>query len=287
MKKIGILNVTEHLEDTVEGFKKGCAQERIDSEYIYFNAQGKESRLAGYARKILNEDVDIVFACGTPAALALRDVMGNRQVPVVYAPVFNPYIAGLVDPSHHVLAHFTGVSGMVKQSLRVDMMKKIFADIKKITVFYDPEDFNSVFDLQRLAESIRENKLDYGEVPLRGGKMSMEVLDSLHGPVLLAFSMKIEEQIEHWIEEGIEQGLPVVASGKRGAVTGCLAGLYTDHYPLGEMAALKAKAVLSGEGASGLEISYPDDCKIVCNYMTATRLNFDFPAELTMCGDIC
>jgi putative ABC transport system substrate-binding protein len=285
--KVGILNLTEHLDETVEGFKNSLEQYGIEPHYIYFNAQGKENRLAGYAKKILNEGVDIVFACSTPSALAMKDSMQRRQVPVVYAPVFNPHLAGLVNPDDGVLRNFTGVSGMIAPSLKINMMQRVFMDLTKIAVFFDSEDQNSVYELENLKDTITGKLLDCEAFPLSGGKLELDLLDKMHDPVLLAFSMKIEEHIENWINEAVERSVPVVASSKRGAVLGCLAGLYADHYQLGTMAAHKAKKILQGRGVSEIGISYPDECKVVCNYMTATRLNFDFPPELSMAGDIC
>ena len=287
MITIGILNLTEHLEETIDGFQSSLEIQGIEPDYIYHNAHGKEQRLISLARKLVKEKPALIFACSTPSALALKQVMTDKIVPVVYAPVFNPHLSGLIDPTNRVLRHFTGVSGMVNPFLKIEMIEKIFPDLKKITLFYDPEDTLSLFDYEKLSHETANKGLVSEGIPLVEGVLESEKLSPIHGPVLLVFSLKIEDNLEKWIGFTHETSLPVVASSKRGAVLGCLAGLYADHYQLGEIAAQKAKKILDGTLASAIEISYPEGCKIVCNYMTATTMNFEFPLEISMKGDIC
>ena len=287
MKKIGILNLIEHLEETVEGFKNGLTQCGIEGKYIYFNACGREDRLSGYARKLLRNNPEIIFACSTPSAIAVKDVMGKKYLSVIYAPVFNPSIAGLVDPESPVLKNFTGVSGMIGSVQKIDMMEKVFTPLKKITLFFDPHDKNSTFEREKLTDEIKKRGLFCETFPLSEGTIESQVLNKIDSPVLLCFSLKIEEHLEDWIDRAVELGIPVVASSKRGAVLGCLAGLYADHYHLGMIAAQKAVQILNGTIPSDIPVSYPEGCKVVCNYMTATALDFDFPLEISMIGDLC
>jgi putative ABC transport system substrate-binding protein len=287
MRKIGILNLIEHLEETVEGFKNGLTQGEIEARYIYFNARGRENKLSGYAQKILKNNPDIIFACSTLSAIAVKDVMGSKCLPVIYAPIFNPSISGLVDSESSVLKNFTGVSGMIESVQKIDMMERVFTPLKKITLFFDPNDENSIFEQEKLTDEIKKRGLSCGIFPLSGGRIELQILNKIDSPVLLCFSLKIEEHLENWIDRAVELGVPVVASSKRGAVLGCLAGLYADHYHLGMIAAEKAVQVLNGTIPSDIPISYPKGCKVVCNYMTATALDFDFPQEISMMGDLC
>ena len=213
--------------------------------------------------------------------------MTDKVVPVVYAPVFNPHLSGLFDPADRVLKHFTGVSGMVNPLLKIEILEKIFPALKTITLLYDPDDPLSLFDYEKLSYEIALKGLVSKGITLDEGVIKSEIVSTIKSPVLLCFSMKIEDNLENWIESAREMSLPVVASSKRGAVLGCLAGLYADHYQLGEFAAQKAVKILNGTVPSDIEISYPEGCKIVCNYMTATTLNFEFLPEISLKSDIC
>lgn len=287
MIKIGILNLIEHLDETVEGFKNALEQSDIYPQYFYFNARGNKHKLAVYSKKILKEKVDLVFACSTPSAITIRDNMKDNNIPVVYGPVFNPHLSNLVNPEDIILQNFTGVSGMISPFHKVSIMIKVFSSLSNITIFNEYNEPNSVFETENLVKAIVHNNLQYEIISLPEGKVSLNMLDKINNPVLLAFSMKIEENLEQWIDTAIDHEIPVIASSKRGAVLGCLAGLYADHYKIGVMAGHKAKSILSGTPPYKIDISYPDECKIVCNYRTSTMFNFDFPIEISTIADIC
>ena len=93
MYKIGILQLTQNLDTAVHGFKQALAGEEV--EYLYFNVDGTVEKLPAFAQKLVDENVDLIFACTTPAAKAA--IAASDHIPVVYTPVFDPISVGIAQ----------------------------------------------------------------------------------------------------------------------------------------------------------------------------------------------
>lgn len=94
MFNIGILQLTQHLDDAVKGFKEGLRNLNVDVTYHYLNADGNIAELPKLA-DILATKVDLIFACSTPAAKAA--VALTENIPVLFTPVFDPVSVNLVS----------------------------------------------------------------------------------------------------------------------------------------------------------------------------------------------
>ena len=57
MIRIGILQLTQMLDDAVEGFQEGLQALNVKAEFIYRNADGQPSRLPQLAAELAAADV--------------------------------------------------------------------------------------------------------------------------------------------------------------------------------------------------------------------------------------
>ena len=63
MFNIGILQLTQHLDDAVKGFKEGLRNLNVDVTYHYLNADGNIAELPKLADLLATKKVDLIFAC--------------------------------------------------------------------------------------------------------------------------------------------------------------------------------------------------------------------------------
>jgi ABC-type uncharacterized transport system substrate-binding protein len=102
------------------------------SEYIfeYRSAEGKGERFPDLAAELVMQKVDVIVTRGTPAVIAAK--AATTTIPVVMAAIADPFlvITSLAHPGGNV----TGLSAFVAdlQAKRVDLLKNIFPDLRRI-----------------------------------------------------------------------------------------------------------------------------------------------------------
>ena len=96
---IGVLSQTPALAVSLDGFKSGMSDLGYAKEdgivYIY-NGPTAFDALAIESKRLLDQNVNMVFALGTPAAIAAKNAIQGTDVPVVFGPVYDPLQSGLV-----------------------------------------------------------------------------------------------------------------------------------------------------------------------------------------------
>lgn len=96
---IGVLSQTRALPASLEGLKSGMSDLGYAKEdgivYIY-NGPTAFDALAIESKRLLDQNVNLVFALGTPAAIAAKNAIQGMDVPVVFGPVYDPLESGLV-----------------------------------------------------------------------------------------------------------------------------------------------------------------------------------------------
>jgi putative ABC transport system substrate-binding protein len=128
--RIGILQLTQNLDDAVNGFKQGLEKLNVATVFIYRNADGNASLLSKLAQELFDNHVDLIFACSTPSALAAKAL--NGKTPVIFTPVFDPISTGLVDTMSAPGGKITGMSGMVNAADKVSFLKQLLPTAKKL-----------------------------------------------------------------------------------------------------------------------------------------------------------
>ncbi|HHW13983.1 MAG TPA: ABC transporter substrate-binding protein, partial [Firmicutes bacterium] len=114
MRRIGVLQFAPALAPVVEGFRRGLGEKGLhegqDLALVHRSVEGQADRLPGALDELLQAEVDLILAVATPAAKAAA---ARQACPVVFAPVFDPVGAGLVEQAERPGRAVTGVSGML------------------------------------------------------------------------------------------------------------------------------------------------------------------------------
>lgn len=99
---VGVINLSPGLEPVLTGFQAGLADlgyiEGDTVTYLYGGAAGEIAELDAAAEDLVTAGVDLILAIGTPASQAALRATGATEspIPIVFAAVFDPVLAGLV-----------------------------------------------------------------------------------------------------------------------------------------------------------------------------------------------
>ena len=281
MIRIGILQLTQMLDDAVEGFQEGLQALNVKAEFIYRNADGQPSRLPQLAAELAAADVSLIFACTTPSALAALAL--PAAIPVVYTPVFDPVGAGLAASLEQPGGNATGVSGMVAAAEKITFMRRLLPNLSRLGILFHTQDTNAQLEMKHFRQAASAAGLCCVEIPLEKAEdisslpqLLPEDLDAIFLPIGKA----LEDNFASIVYYTDTLALPIVASHAPNVPAGALGALVADHRQLGKACAAKAAAILAGTPAGSIPVDIVKEPHVLLNSFAALNLGVDLAADL-------
>lgn len=278
---IGILQLTQNLDDAVHGFKEGLKELAIEAKFHYLNADGNINELPKLAHQLAALNVDLIFACSTPAASAAGNVPGN--IPVLFTPVFDPVSAKLVASFDAPGGNLSGMSGMVNAIDKITFIQQLLPNAKKLGMLYHTDDSNSLIEAKnfRLAS---KGKFSLEEITI-SSQEDLSLLEETLSPDLDALFLPIGKVVEEnfasiaYYTDAVN--IPIIASHAPNVVAGSLGALVANHSLLGKACAKQAKELLvDGKKISHLPVGITKTPEILINAFVADNLGIEIPDEI-------
>ncbi|MEG6584605.1 ABC transporter substrate-binding protein [Dendrosporobacter sp. 1207_IL3150] len=280
MYNIGILQLTQNLDDAVHGFKQGLADAGISAKFHYVNADGNLAELPKLAEKLSELKVDLIFACSTPSANAAISLAAN--IPVVFTPVFDPVGAGLVKTMNIPGGKATGVSGMVKASDKIAFIKNLLPSANKIGILFHTADSNAIVETNNFKTAAAE-VFDLVEIPINTPEDISnleELLPKDLEAVFVPIGRVIEENFASVVYYTDAINLPIIASHAPNVAAGALGALVANHSNLGRECAVKTVDILKGTDAGIIPVGIVEQPEILLNSFVANNLGIALPGSL-------
>lgn len=277
---IGILQLTENLDDAVDGFKSGCAELGIIAEFSYKNADGNVAELPKLAASLAELKVDLIFACSTPAAIVATKLEGD--IPVLFTPVFDPIGSGLVTSMKHPGGKVTGVSGMVHADAKAAFINRVLPAARTLGILYHAADTNSLLELKHFRQAASQ-LFHLVEIPIKHQE-DLSLLADMLSPDLDALFLPIGKTIEDnfativYYADNIS--LPIITSHAPNVAAGALGALVANHRLLGRDCAAKAAQILSGTAPGDISVSIVGQPEILLNKFAAQNLGINLSSDL-------
>jgi len=277
---IGILQLTQNLDDAVHGFKYGLTQLGITAQFQYLNADGNVDQLPKLATELSEHKVDLIFACSTPSAHAAIKLAGN--IPVVFTPVFDPVGSHLVESMSSPGGKATGVAGMVTANLKLAFIHRLLPTAHTIGILYHTADSNSLVEIESFRKLLSPD-LTLIEIPINQAEdlsKLPDILPTVIDALFLPIGRVIEDNFPTIAYYTDTINLPVIASHAPNVSAGALGALVANHYQLGRECAVKAGEILRGTKAGTIPVDVVKIPEILLNNFTAQNLGLALPAEL-------
>jgi putative ABC transport system substrate-binding protein len=252
-----------------EGFR-GAVQEKNGATRLFEHNLASEGD--GVMERIVSEHPLLVFAVGPEAAKFARERIKN--VPVVFAMVLNAEsLAG---------ANVTGVSLEIPVRAKLERIRKIIPDAKRIGVVYSPA-FAPQY--REVAQQCRALGLQAVGREIPSGKELHEAFDGMVEQMdlfLMIPDAKIyfPKSIEHLLMDGLKHRVPIVGLASSYTRAGAIVSFEADYADLGRQAGEMALRIADGEKPSRIEPARPKRVKMSINLVVAERLGIGVPPEV-------
>jgi putative ABC transport system substrate-binding protein len=283
-KKIGILAFSEQpryleaMRGILDKLKEAGFREPQD-EFTIENAKANKAVAAELVKRFATEKTDLIFTVGTHATLAVLQKI--KDVPIVFAEVYDPVEAGIAKDLRSSGNNTTGATTKIPMSELMDSLQ-LFKQVKSLAVLYTPGEKNSEAQLRDLQALQAKYKIHIVPVPLSKPEEVKQLLpivlrntDALY----ITGSNFVDSQISVIVAMATKTKTPTISHLEDLIEKGVLLGVGPDSYQVGRLAGEKAIQIIKGAKPSSIPIETPEQIKVMINLKTARAGDFQIPPD--------
>lgn len=285
------MNDAPTLTETRRGFIQALAdQGLVDGKEIRIvveNGEGRIPEVQNLAEEFVIQDVDMLVTLSTPSLQAA--LHATRDIPIIFASVANPYLAGAGASPHEHLQNVAGVSseGPIRQSLA--FIKSLLPDTQRIGTLWTPSELNSNFYLEKAKEGASELGLEIIAVPIANTSevlLSAQILINHKIDVIYQISDNtINQAFESVAKVAVDNGVPLFGGFLSSTELGACAAMGWDFQDMGYQAGAIAIRVKNGESPGSIPFQYMDKVLLHLNLKMAELQGIEFPEEIVSSAD--
>ena len=283
--KIGIIQYVSHpsLDNCYQGIIN--ALEKSDLDYTADRQIGSDAAAdadcASYAKTMVAQNYDVIFAIATPAATAAYAATEGTEIPVVFCAVSDPVAAKLVETNDAPGGLCSGTSDVLDLDAQVDLIQAMQPDVKSIGILYTTSEPNSITQLGLLKEICEKRDITVeatgiqndADIPAAATALAAKV-DCLNNFT----DNKVVNNLSVVLAAANEAGIPVYGSEEEQVKNGCLASVSIDYVALGEVTGQMGIDVLGGADISAMAVKTISDATPIVNTDVLSALNMEMPA---------
>jgi len=259
----------------------------------YRDAEGNPERLPALAAELVALKVDVIFATGTPHAMAAKQA--TRTVPIVFLGATDPVADGLVTSLARPGGNVTGLSTSAAPEIvgkRLELLTQAVPGLSRVAILW-----------QRGGQGERTNKdlLTEAEVAGRALRVRLQFVE-VRGPadidrafsdmtsagagalIVLTSTMFISERTR-LVDLAAKHRLPAAYPWREGVDAGGLMSYGPNIADLFRRAATYVDKILRGAKPADLPVEQPTKFELVINLKTAKALGLTIPQSLLLRAD--
>ena len=183
--KIGIVKYTDHASlNRIELGAKNCLKElgdkygiTFDYENYIYDAQADTQLMKKIGYELAQAKVDLVISIATPPTVAMKDILAENKINMLFRAVSDPISAGVIDSFEKPGMFITGTSDSLDGARLAQVALAAVPGAKKIGLLYNKAEFSSKMPIEEAKEYLTDN--DYEWVEATPG-CKADVLNKVH-----------------------------------------------------------------------------------------------------------
>ncbi len=283
-KKVGIFLFSEETryQEAAKGIMDKLHEEGFGepaTTFIMENAGANKARAVEIVRKFAAGKMDLIFTVGTSSTLAMIGKI--KDVPVVFATVYDPVETGIAKGWKSSGNNTTGTSTKLPMSILLDNLKE-FGTVKRLAVLYTPGEKNSEATVKDMQEIQSNYQIKIVPVPMTRDEDVAQVLPAVihtSDAIFITGSNLIDSKILMIVNMATKANVVTISHLADLIEKGVLLGITTDSYAGGRLAAEKAIRIFKGSKPSSLPIETLKKYQVMLNMKTLQAGQFQIPQE--------
>lgn len=251
------------------------------------SAQGDAALLREIAAEWVAAEYDLIFALGTPAAIAVAGL--TDEIPILFAGVRDPLGAQIVTSLQKPGRNITGSSHGVPVEQQIRLVRELMPSVERIGTLYNPAEPNSVLQIAEAREWAAREGVVLIEKRVGSADELAEATAALASEVEAIFVPTDSTVVAglEWVLEAAEAArVPVIGSDRNSVKRGVVAAYGADEVALGRATGDMAVRILAeGADPGSLAVVTPLELSLAIHLDAAERVGLTLPFELLLRAD--
>ncbi len=291
MPVVGFLGLTspEAFTALTAAFKQGLSEagflERQNVAIEYRWAHGRFDQLPALASDLVQQQVSVLAAFGTPAS-AIAAKQATSTIPIVFVTGSDPVSLGLVEALNRPTGNATGVYMLTAalEPKRLELIREVVPAAGIIGVIVDPDSPDTVQQMKELPAAASALGRQIKIVSVTGGSdidaAFQTMVEQRVGAVLVTSSPIYLVQREKFIAVAARYAIPTVYFVRSFADAGGLMSYGTSFPDAYRQAGIYTGRILKGDKVGDLPVQQSVKVELVINMKTAKSLGLSLPLTL-------
>lgn len=169
--KIGIVKYTDHASlNRIELGAKNCLKElgekyniEFDYEKYVYDAQADTEMMKKIGQELADAKVDLVISIATPPTVAMKDILAENKINMLFRAVSDPISAGVIDSFEKPGMYITGTSDSLDGGRLAQVALAAVPGAKKIGLLYNKAEFSSKMPIEEAKNYLTDLGIEWVE----------------------------------------------------------------------------------------------------------------------------
>ena len=256
--------------------------------FEYRHAKGQLRQLPEFARRLVNNKMDVIVAHAPAAVRAAKDA--TTSIPIVMAhggdPVAQGFVASLARPGGNV----TGVSNLSAElsGKRLELLKEVFPKLFRVAVLWNPEAPGPVLGFKELEAAAKIVNVPLESLQVRDPKEFEAAFkiakDRASGLIVIQDVMTVSH-IKDIVKLAAYHRIAAIYTESEWAEAGGLMSYGPSFFDLERRAATYVDKILKGAKAADLPVEQPTKFELVINLKAAKQIGLTIPPHVLARAD--
>ena len=252
-------------------------------------ADGKSERLSGFAKELVNLNLDVIVAAGTAATSAAQKV--TTTIPIVMTNASNPVGSGFVKSLAHPGGNITGLSSITGDlsPKHMEMLLSMVPKLSHVAVMVNPGNSSHKVTLKNVQAAAQRTGIKIVPVEAQTPQEienAFTVMAREHTGAVIAVSDSFFIQQRRQIAElAAKHRLPSISARREYAEAGFLMSYGQNSADNYRRAATYVDKIFKGAKPGDLPVEQPTKFELFINRKTAKALGLTIPQSLLISAD--
>lgn len=169
--KVGIVKYTDHASlNRIEAGAKNCLKElsekhniEIDFENYVYDGQANMELMKKIGQELALANVDLVISIATPPTVAMKDILAENKINMLFRAVSDPISAGVIDSFEKPGMYITGTSDSLDGARLAQVALTAVQGAKKVGLLYNTAEVSSKLPISEAKEYLTNNGIEWIE----------------------------------------------------------------------------------------------------------------------------
>jgi putative ABC transport system substrate-binding protein len=293
VNQIGVLVPGEAWYEIVDGLKLGLKQLGLEEgkqfTLLVRDWQGDAKTAEAAAKKLEQENVDLIYASSTGSTIAAR--RATADIPIVFCAGTDPVGLGLIDSFAAPGGRLTGVyyRDTDLTAKRLEILKELVPKLHRVVTFYNPRTTVAIESSKLAREAAQQMGLRLIErhytsvAELQAGIRALKTGDA--DAFFAVADPVVDNQFKLIIDTAITKRLPTSFARQSFVLNGGFSSYSVSFHEVGRLSAKYVQRILSGVKPKDLPVEGVDKIELVVNLKTAKQIGLTIPPNVLARAD--